>query len=201
VFQKQKDQPVETNLAQDNMSDAPQSVQPAAPEAGGWTTRYGRICAVVAVGVVALGCGAVYQHLQAQVTELRNEVGTLTHDLHRDLEGIGTSYAAMVKKADYDSRFSKLFDVLKELRADRNDLTTLKERCAGLLESCKSADAERRRLRDDLARLSERRAGEEEKRELASEIRALRLRIAELEKPVSKPYLLPAGHVDDPRHP
>jgi hypothetical protein len=201
VNQKQNENPLEELPASDTPSAAPETPRPAAQEAASWTSRYGRIVAAVTAGVFALGCGAVYQHLQAQLSDLRNELSTLTHDLHKDLANIGTSYGRMVKKADYDSRFTKLWDTLKELRADRSDLTMLKERCTGLMEACKAAEADRRRLMDDLARLRERRAGEEEKRELASEIRALRLRIAELERPGGKANVTPAGHLEDVKHP
>jgi hypothetical protein len=146
--------------------------------------------------LVALLTGtAVYMHLQRQVRDLRNELGQLGTDLRKDLARLHESYGTMVKKHDHDGRVRQVWDALKELRADRSDLTILKERCAALLERLKAGDEERRQIAGEVRHLREGKAGEDERQALAREIRAIRERMAQLEG--GKAVVVPAGHAEE----
>jgi hypothetical protein len=149
--------------------------------------------------VIVLVCGAVYTHMQRQVADLRHELSHLSGDLRKDLGRLHESYGTMVKKHDHDGRVRQVWDSLKELRADRYDLTTLKERCSALSEAVKSSDAERQLLAGEVGKMRERKASEDERQALAREIRALRERIAQLEG--GKAPVTRAGHAEEQDRP
>jgi hypothetical protein len=146
-----------------------------------------RIFGGTVLSIVALVCMAAYQHLGCQVAGLRNDLGHLSGDLRKDLGRISESYADLVKKEECNTRVRGVWDAIKELRADRSDLTTLKERCAVLLEVFKAGEAERQKLAKEIQALRESGAGASERRELVREIRAIRERIAALEGGQSHP--------------
>jgi chromosome segregation ATPase len=155
-----------------------------------------RLFGGAAVGLTALVIATVYQQMQGQLNTLRNELAGLNKNLHKDLDQISASNGGLVKKNDHDSKVLKVWETIKELRADRNDLTILKERCTVLREVLKAGEAERQRLADELRRLRERQAGEDEKRDLVREIRALRLRITQMEGALARPVITTTGHLE-----
>jgi hypothetical protein len=103
----------------------------------------------------------------------------------------------MIKKDDHNGRLSKVWEAMKELRADRADLTTLRERCSVLLEVYKAGEQERRALADEVRRLRDRKAALAEREALLGEIRAIRERIAQLENRPAKAPVRTAGHSEE----
>lgn len=161
-----------------------------------WMPLAWRLVGGAAILIAFLGGMALYHQMQAQLGGLRNDLGALTRDVHKDLEQINLSHGAMVKKGDHDNRLRTVWDSMKELRADRSDLTMLKERCSALLEVFKAGEAERRQLTEELRRLRERQTGADERGELVREIRELRLRLAHIEGSRRNPSVTPANHVE-----
>jgi Tfp pilus assembly protein PilN len=159
-----------------------------------------RIFGAAAVAVVALVGVGTYLHLQSQITAQRQELSTLNKELRKDLAAMGGSYADMVKKDDHTTRLRTVWDTLKELRADRSDLTTMKERCALLAEAYKAGEEDRRVLAAEVRRLRESKTAADERDGLVREIRSLRERIAQIEgKPKAKG--ISAEHVAEQEEP
>jgi outer membrane murein-binding lipoprotein Lpp len=152
--------------------------------------------AVAAVAVVAV---AVYTNMQNQISRQRQELTALNKDLRHDMARLAESYAGMIKKEDHTTRMRTAWDTIKELRADRGDLTTMKERCALLLEVYKASEAEGRSLAAEVRRLRESKTAADERDQLVREIRALRERLAQLESRPNKARTIPAAHEQEKR--
>ena len=147
-----------------------------------WRIVGGAIAAVVAV--LAL---AVYQHVQSQIDAQRRELSELNNDLRKDLGKLGGTYSEMIKKEDHSTKLRNVWDSVKELRADRSDLTIAKERCNQLTEAHKAGEEDRRALAAEIRRLRETKTADDERAALVQEIRAIRERISQIEsKPRSK---------------
>lgn len=199
MSQKRKDRPLipAAVTATPTPTAAPEPPPPDAPAAKPdhkgliWRALGGAVVAAI----IFLGV-AVYQQLQAQLRELRGELGSISKDARRDLAALGERHAGLTKRADHDARVRLIWDAVKELRNDRSDLGRLKERCGLLLDLYKAGEDERRALVGDVRRLSEKKAGDDGQA-LVREIRALRERIAQLEG-APKGKLTPASHADGP---
>jgi hypothetical protein len=153
-----------------------------------WRLFGGTVVAAVAVVGVA-----VYQQMQSQVSAQRRELAALNKELRKDLAQIGGNYSEMIKKEDHGNRMRTVWDTIKELRSDRSDLTTMKERCSLLLEVYKSGEEERRALAAEVRRLRESKTASDERDALVREIRLLRERIAQLETRPGKLKVIQAG--------
>jgi hypothetical protein len=205
VTQKRKDRGVAPSISQ----TAPVPVPPAAAEAptpaaqerpGERGPLFWRLFGVAAVAVVAVVGVATFQHVQCQICAQRRELTELNNELHKDMTHLGDSYAQMVKKDDEMTRLRSVWDTLKELRADRSDLTVMKERCAQLAEAYRASEEERRALAAEVRRLRESKTADDERSALVAEIRGLRERIAQVEgKP--KAGVVPAGHSVEQQEP
>jgi len=159
-----------------------------------------RLVGAAAVAVVAVVGVALFQHVQCQICAQRRELTELNNELHKDMTHLGDSYAQMVKKDDETTRLRSVWDTLKELRADRNDLTVMKERCAQLTEAYRASEEERRALAAEVRSLRESKTANEERSALLHEIRALRERIAQVEgKP--KARVIDAEHAGEQEEP
>src|SRR5262249_19079439 len=71
------------------------------------------VAAVVFLGV------AICQQVQAQLSELRSDLGALNKETRRELASLGERHGGLTKRADHDSRVRLIWDSLKELRNDR----------------------------------------------------------------------------------
>jgi uncharacterized protein HemX len=204
VTQKRKDR---TPASRPNLSapavtaPAEDQTEAAAPEEKpAERTVFWRIFGAAAVAVVALIGVATYLHLQSQIAAQRQELSALNKELRTDLAAMSGSYGEMVKKDDHTTRVRTIWDTLKELRADRSDLTTMKERCALLTEAYKSGEEDRRALAAEVRRLRESKTAADERDSLVREIRLLRERIAQIEgKPKAK--VISAEHVAEQEEP
>jgi hypothetical protein len=156
-----------------------------------------RVFGSAVLSIVALVCLAAYQQLTGQVACLRHELSHLNKDLRKDLGRISESYGELVKKEECNTKVRGVWDAIKELRTDRSDLTTLKERCAVLLEVFKAGEAERQQLVKEIQALRESSASAQERRELVKEIHAIRERIAALEGGPARPATTPAGDAEE----
>jgi hypothetical protein len=178
---------------------SPSFPAPALPAA--WTPLFWRLFGVVVAGVVAVIGVTVYLHMQANLSAVRQELSTLSQDMRRDLSRLAESYGTMIKKDDHNNRLSKLWDTMKELRADRSDLTTLKERCSVLLEVYRAGEDERRALAAEVRRLSDSKTATAEREALVRDIRALRERLAQLENPRGKSAVQATEHAEEQEKP
>lgn len=182
MTQKRKDrgnpQPISLSVPQPASAEEASSVE--APPAH--TTIFWRVFGAAAVAVVAIVGVAAYQHVYSQTNAQRRELAALNKELRKDLSQLGVRHGEMVKKEEHTARTRTLWDTIKELRADRSDLTTLKERCAQLAESYKASEEDRRALAAEVRRLRESKTADDERAALVSEIRALRERIAQVER-------------------
>jgi uncharacterized protein HemX len=170
------------------------------PEKPAERATFWRLFGATAVAVVALIGVATYLHLQSQITAQRQELSALNKELRKDLATIGGSYADMVKKDDHTTRLRTVWDTLKEVRSDRSDLTTMKERCAVLAEAYKAGEEDRRALAAEVRRLRESKTADEERATLAREVRSLRERLAQIEgRPKTK--VISAEHVAEQEEP
>jgi hypothetical protein len=160
---------------------------PAEAKAPARTPTFWRVFGVAAAAVTAVvGVGA-YQQAQSQINAQRREVAALNKELRKDLTELGGRYADMVKKEEHNSRVRTVWDTLKELRADRSDLTKTTERCDQLTKAYEAGEQDRRSLEAEVRRLRESQTAEDERAALTREIRALRERIAQIEgKPKAK---------------
>lgn len=159
-----------------------------------------RVFGGMAVGVIALIAMTVYMHMQSQINRQRRELASLNKQLQRELARIGGGYSTLIKKDDHNNKMRTVWDTIKELRSDRGDLTTMKERCSGLLDAYRAAEGERRALAAEVTSLRESNAADEERDTLAREVRLLRERLAQLEgKPVKA--TTQTGHAEEEQQP
>jgi hypothetical protein len=136
----------------------------------------------------------IYQQLQAQLIDLRSQLGALGKETRRELSTMGERHGGLTKRADHDGRVRLIWDALKDLRNDRSDLGRLKERCGLLLDLYKAGEDERRQLLADVRKLSEKKPGDSQA--LVRELRTLRERIAQLES-APKVKVATAGHAEE----
>lgn len=179
----------------------PKAQPPAEPTVTGSTNearpvRFWQVLGGAAVAVVAFIGVAVAQHLYGQVKSMQGELSTLSSDLRKDLGKMGESHTGMIKKEDYDNRLRIVWETVRELRSDRADLSTLKERCTRMLELLETSEVDRRNLLAEVRRLRESRATDEERKHLQHEIRTLRERIAGLTVG-KRTGVEPASHAGD----
>ena len=134
---------------------------------------------------------AVHQNMDRQMNQLRGQLGELSQELRRDMGRLSETQGAMIKKDDHSTRLRTIWDSLKAMNGDHADLVRVKERCAVLQEMYKSNEEERRQMSEEVRRLREAQAGDDDKASLTREIRALRERLAQIE---GKPVVRPVSH-------
>jgi hypothetical protein len=107
------------------------------------------------------------------------------HDLRMDLSRANEARAELVKKDEYTAARGKIWDKIQEVQKDLSQIDQLKTRIGGFDEQSKSVQAilqsvaalqEKSLLRDQQAKQAD-----EERKELAKEIQALRERLAKIE--------------------
>lgn len=113
-------------------------------------STFWRIFGGTLLSIAALVCITVYQQFNNTLNELRSAVAHLN-------EG----RADLVRKDEYNSRNSSLWNGLKEAQTASAATVAVKERQALLEQQLKSAEEERRELAREVKRLSERLAAVE----------------------------------------
>jgi chromosome segregation ATPase len=140
-----------------------------------------RVFGGTVLSIAALILMTAYQNLTGTIAELRNELGHLNTDLHKELGRANEAQGELVKKEEANSRLSSVWRGIKEMQDERKELDGLRERCQGLMAAFKSSEQERQRLAREVQGLREKQAAEEERRALTSEVQKLRERLAGLE--------------------
>src|SRR5262245_30333204 len=133
------------------------------------------------LSISALVVMTAYQGMTAGLAELRSEMDHLDKDLRKELARLSEVQADLVRRADFDASTRAVWTGVRELKEDRKDLTSLRERCAVLVDVFKAGEAESRRLTDELQKLRRQKAADEERKLLAGELTVLRERLAQLE--------------------
>jgi chromosome segregation ATPase len=168
-----------------NRSPSPPAAAPAplvpppcaeAPAGAPW-----RLIAAGVVAFAALAGVLGYNHVSRSAAVLRGELGQVNGELRKDMARLGDGHAALTRKADHDSRSRSIWDALKDLRGDRNEVAALRERCDLLAEQVRADREERQRLAREVARLGEQQAPDGERAALVREVRELRERVARLQ--------------------
>jgi predicted nucleic acid-binding Zn-ribbon protein len=143
-----------------------------------------RICGGTVLSILALAAVTVYQQINASLNELRNDFGRLTE-----------SQADIVKKDEFNTRLTTVWNSMKDLQGTVSAVTALKERTALLEQQLKSgqehgeADAKELEALNSAVTVLKERAmlqeqqtkQEEERKELVRELQQLRERLANLE--------------------
>jgi hypothetical protein len=143
-----------------------------------------RICGGTVLSILALAAVTVYQQINASLNELRNDFGRLSE-----------SNADMVKKEEFNTRLTTVWNSIKELQATPAAVTALKEQAALVEQQLKAEQEHREATGKELeglnsavtvlkerAILQEQQARQEqERRELVRELQQLRERLANLE--------------------
>ena len=110
-------------------------------------TIFWRVFGGTLLSIAALVCMTLYQQFSNNVTELRTNVNRLTE-----------SRADFIKLEDCNTRFTAMWNVVKELQASNASLLALKERSVLLEQQVKTAEEERKELVRELQQLRERQA-------------------------------------------
>jgi DNA repair exonuclease SbcCD ATPase subunit len=141
-----------------------------------WKIFGGTVLSITAMVVVT-----AYQGLNSTFGDLRNEMGHSAKEMRKELTSVSEAQSALVKKDDMTRANTSVWAAITELRAERDNLATLKERCATLKEQIKAGEAERRQLAGELQKLREHKAAADERQALVREVQALREKLAQLE--------------------
>jgi chromosome segregation ATPase len=141
-----------------------------------WKIFGGTVLSITAMVVVT-----AYQGLNSTIGDLRTEVGHTSQEMRKELASVSEAQAGLVKKDDVTRGSQAVWAAITELRAERDNLATLKERCSTLKEQIKAGEAERRQLAADLQKLREQKAAADERQALVREVQALREKLAQLE--------------------
>ncbi len=147
-----------------------------APASAPWRLIVGGLVAVAALAGVL-----VYNQVARSAAALRGELSQINGDLRKGVARLGDGHAELMRKADHDARSKTVWDALKDLRGDRNEVAALRERCGLLAEQVRADREERQRLAQEVARLREQQSPERERAALVREVRELRERVARLQ--------------------
>jgi DNA repair exonuclease SbcCD ATPase subunit len=147
------------------------------------------------LSIAALVGMTVYQSLTGSISELRNDMGHLSKELHKEMERLAEAQNDLMKKDEVNSHFTSVWTSIRELKEDRKDLTTLKERCKCLADLLKAGEDQRRQAAEKIQSLREEHVASQERRVLLSELGHLRERLATLEggKAMGKPAISPVS--------
>jgi hypothetical protein len=133
------------------------------------------------ISIAALAAITLYNNLATGIAELRTEIGR-GNDARADL----------VKKDEFNSRSTSMWNRIQELQAVQLSMTSLKEKVSGLEQQLRAADEDHKSLLQaqvQISGLQEKAAAreallksaEEERKVLCKEMQVLRERIAKLE--------------------
>lgn len=119
--------------------------EPPAPKSEDRLTLFWRLFGGALVSVGALVAVTAYQQLNSSLTELRTAI---TH--------LNETHADMVKKDEFNTRMTTLWNGVKESNASAASVTALRERAQLLEQQLKTAEDERKELVRELQQLRER---------------------------------------------
>jgi hypothetical protein len=133
------------------------------------------------ISIAALAAITLYNNLATGIAELRTEIGRGND-----------ARAELVKKDEFNSRSTSMWNRIQELQAMQLAMTSLKEKVSGLEQQLRAADEDHKSLLQaqvQISGLQEKAAAreallksaEEERKVLCKEVAALRERIAKLE--------------------
>jgi hypothetical protein len=133
------------------------------------------------ISIAALAAITLYNNLATGIAELRTEIGRGSD-----------ARAELVKKDEFNSRSTSMWNRIQELQAMQLGMTSLKEKVSGLEQQLRAADEDHKSLLQaqvQISGLQEKAAAreallksaEEERKVLCKEVAALRERIAKLE--------------------
>jgi predicted nucleic acid-binding Zn-ribbon protein len=133
------------------------------------------------ISIAALAAITLYNNLATGIAELRTEIG-------RGNE----ARAELVKKDEFNSRSTSMWNRIQELQAMQLSMTSLKEKVSGLEQQLRAADEDHKALLQAQVQISglqekaasreaQAKAVEEERKTLCKELLVLRERIAKLE--------------------
>ena len=191
MTQKKKDHPADEMHAMTESTPPPAQAGGAAAAGESGMTWLWRISGGMILLAAALIGVAVHQNMDRQMNQMRGQLGELSQELRRDMGRLSETQGAMIKKDDHSTRLRTIWDALKAMNGDHADLVRVKERCAVLQEMYKGNEEERRQMSEEVRRLREAQAGDDDKASLTREIRALRERLAQIE---GKPVVRPVNH-------
>ncbi|MGL4552177.1 MAG: hypothetical protein ACRC33_13435 [Gemmataceae bacterium] len=174
-------------------ADAPVPAEADPPHSLPWKTL--SVAGVVVALLVVFG---VYTGVQRQLSLLNADAASLARDLRGELGALSKEYVGLVKKEEHSTRMKNVWDTVKELRADRTDLTMMKERCTVMLDLFKASEADRKDFEDQIRKLRERSRGDEEKKDLERQIRFIKERVGQLEGRQGVATDAPADAADRP---
>jgi len=133
------------------------------------------------ISIAALAAITLYNNLATGIAELRTEIGRGTD-----------ARAELVKKDEFNSRSTSMWNRIQELQAMQLSMTSLKEKVSGLEQQLRAADEDHKALSQAQVQISglqekaasreaQAKAAEEERKTLCKELLVLRERIAKLE--------------------
>ena len=133
------------------------------------------------ISIAALAAITLYNNIAGAIAELRTEIG-------RGNE----ARAELVKKDEFNSRSTSMWNRIQELQAMQLGMTSLKEKVSGLEQQLRAAEEDHKALLQAQVQISglqekaasreaQAKAVEEERKTLCKELLVLRERIAKLE--------------------
>src|SRR5262249_29109957 len=106
----------------------------------------------------ALGGVTAFPGRNSGPAALRTAMAHLDKELRKELARISEVQGDLVRKGDFDISVRTVWTGVKELQEDRKALSSLKERCAVLVDVFKGGEAERAKLTEELNRLRRQKA-------------------------------------------
>lgn len=133
--------------------------------------------------VVLIGA---YQNITGALAEIRSDLTHLENNTHKEVTRFTETQAELTPKEEFANRVNSIWRSLGDIKAERQQLAGIKERCNGLMAQFKAAESDRQQLSMDVQKVREAQAAGKERRQLAQELTALRERLAVLEKEAVK---------------
>jgi DNA repair exonuclease SbcCD ATPase subunit len=168
--------------------------QPAQAGKEGRFSVFWKVFGGTVLSISAMVAVTAYQGLGNQISDVRGDLKNLNTDLRKELGRLAEGQGDLVKKGEMNSRVTSVWDNMKDLRGDLTTLTTLKEKAAALERMLRAGEEERRRLAEEVRQLRQAQAGEEQRAELIREVRRLRERLSALEGRSEKGGVTPATY-------
>jgi DNA repair exonuclease SbcCD ATPase subunit len=140
-----------------------------------------RVFGGTVLSIAALVMMTAYQSLNGGIADMRSDIGRLDAEMRKDVGRLNDTQGDLVKKEEMNSRLQLVWTSIRELQDDRKDLITLKERCQAVAGMVQEGQRQRDQLSQEIQRLREQQAADEERRALVKELGQLRERLAGLE--------------------
>jgi DNA repair exonuclease SbcCD ATPase subunit len=158
-----------------------------------WRVFGGTLLSIAALVIITL-C----QYFNNSLNEVRRDLGQLGTDLRKDLGHLTETKGDLVTKDEFASRLKSVWDNLREIQADHNILTALKERANLLEQRLKNSEDDRKELAREVQHLREQKAIEDDRKELVRELQRLRERLSAMEgRQGVSAAIKPAVHRDE----